>query len=217
VRTLATAAQRFREGDRALRSGIRRGDEIGFLSTAFDDMANEVEGVLAGLEEQVASRTRDLEEQRASLERALEDLKASTAARLALSETVRQLSTPVIKLYENVLVMPIIGSIDRERAEQIESSLLAGIEAHAAEEVLLDLTGVAIVDTQVAACLLRAARSAELLGASVTLVGITGRVAQSIIHLGVDLSGVQTRGDLQSGLIHALRKIGRGVRAARRG
>jgi rsbT co-antagonist protein RsbR len=69
----------------------------------------------------------------------------------------------------------------------------------------------------VAACLLRAARSAELLGASVTLVGITGRVAQSIIHLGVDLSGVQTRGDLQSGLIHALRKIGRGVRAARRG
>src|SRR6185369_10064906 len=78
VRMLATVAQRFRHGNRAHRSGIQRSDEIGVLSAAFDDMANEVERSL----EQVATRNRDLEEQRAALERALNDLQASAAARL---------------------------------------------------------------------------------------------------------------------------------------
>ena len=225
VQKLATAAQRFREGDRSLRSGLRRGDEIGVLSVTFDDMANEVDAILQGLEGQVASRTKDIEEQRAALAVALDELKTSTAelqtstaelqtstaARLALAETVKQLSTPVIKIHERVVLMPLVGTIDTERAALIERSLLEGIEAHGAEAVLLDLTGVAIVDAAVAAGLLRAARAAQLLGASVTLVGITGRVAQSIVRLEVDLSGISTRGDLQGGLTHALRELGLGV------
>jgi len=221
VQKLATAAQRFREGDRSLRSGIRRGDEIGVLSVTFDDMANEVEAILQGLEKQVASRTKDIEEQRAALEVALDELKTSTAelkasaaARLALAETVKQLSTPVIKIHERVVLMPLVGTIDTERAELIERSLLQGIEAHDAEAVLLDLTGVAVVDAAVAAGLLRAARAAQLLGASVTLVGITSRVAQSIVRLEVDLSGISTRGDLQGGLTHALRELGLGAAQA---
>jgi anti-anti-sigma factor len=184
----------------------------------FDDMANEVDAILQGLEKQVASRTKDIEEQRAALAVALDELKTSTAelqtstaARLALAETVKQLSTPVIKIHERVVLMPLVGTIDTERAELIERSLLEGIEAHGAEAVLLDLTGVAIVDAAVAAGLLRAARAAQLLGASVTLVGITGRVAQSIVRLEVDLSGISTRGDLQGGLTHALRELGLGV------
>jgi anti-anti-sigma factor len=209
VRALSAVATRFRGGDRTLRSRIHRTDEIGVLSAAFDDMATEVETVLQGLEGEVAVRTRDLEEQRARLQAALDELKAGTAARLALAETVKQLSTPVIKLYDRVIVMPIVGDIDAERAEQIERSLLAGIEAHGAEEVLLDLTGVAVVDEEVAAGLLRAAGAAQLLGASVTLVGITPKVARSIVHLEVDLSGVTTRADLQSGLLHAMARLGR--------
>lgn len=207
VRALAATAARLREGDRSQRSRIQRGDEMGVLSAAFDGMADEVEGLLQGLEGQVAARTHDLEEERARLQRALTDLEASTTARLALAETVRALSTPVSKLYDRVILMPLVGSIDAERADQIERSLLSGIEVHGAEEVLLDVTGVTLVDSEVAAGLLRAARAARLLGASVTLVGITPRTAQSIVDLGIDLEGVTTHADLQSGLIHALRRL----------
>nr|AYM54134.1 histidine kinase HAMP region domain protein [Chondromyces catenulatus] len=207
VHALAALAARLLKGDRSQRSRIQRRDEIGVLSAAFDAMADEVDGLLSGLEGQVAARTRDLEEERVQLERALKELEVSTEARVALAETVRALSTPVSKLYEGVLLMPIVGDIDAERAEQIQRSLLSGIEAHDAEQILLDLTGVATVDAEVAAGLLRAARAARLLGASVTLVGITARVAKSIVGLDIDLTGITTRADLQSGLVHALRSL----------
>ncbi len=158
IAALAVVAQRIRSGERGIRSGVRRNDEVGLLSTAFDDMATEVETILGGLEEQVAARTADLEAERSELARALSELEASTAARLLLAETVRDLSTPVIRIYEQILVLPLIGEIDAERAQQIETSLLAGIERHRATEVLLDLTGVPFVDTAVAAYLMRTAR-----------------------------------------------------------
>jgi anti-anti-sigma regulatory factor/HAMP domain-containing protein len=210
VQKLALTARRLRAGDRALRSGIRREDEIGVLATAFDEMADEIAQVLEGLEGQVASRTRELEAQRSELERALEELQTSTEARLALADTVKQLSTPVIKVYDRVIVMPLIGTIDGERAALIESSLLAGIVAHRASVVLLDLTGVAVVDAAIASYLLCTTRAAQLLGVSVALVGISARVAKSMVDLDVDLSRVATHADLQSGLLHALRTLGLG-------
>jgi anti-anti-sigma regulatory factor/HAMP domain-containing protein len=222
VKKLAMAAQRFRDGDRSLRSNIRRADEIGLLSRTFDDMADEVDTILKGLEEQVASRTADLEKQRADLEkqraelaRALEELQIGTAARLVLAETVRELSTPVIKLHDRIVVMPLVGNIDVERGQQIERSLLAGIAVHKAREVILDLTGVPIVDTQVAAGLIRGARAAQMLGAGVTIVGIGPDVAQSIVSLGIDFSGITTRADLQHGLLAALLRLGLVVCPAR--
>lgn len=203
---LATIAQRIRNGERGVRSQIRRNDEVGLLSTAFDDMANEIEAILSGLEGQVAARTADLEAERSELDRALSELQTSTAARLALAETVRDLSTPVIRVYEQILVLPLIGEIDAERAQQIQTSLLAGIERHRATEILLDLTGVPFVDTAVAAYLMRAARAAQLLGSGVTIVGISPSVARSLVHLRIDFSGIATSANLQSGLVHALRR-----------
>lgn len=208
VRELAVVAQHFRDGDRKLRSKIRRQDEVGLLALTFNDMANQVEAILSGLEAQVATRTAALEEQRSSLEEALKELKATTAARLELADTVRELSTPVLKLYDQVLVLPLIGTINSERAKQIESQLLIGIERHKAAEIILDITGVPFVDTSAADSLMRAARAAQLLGAGVTIVGITASVAQSIVHLGIDLSSVITRANLESGLAYALRKRG---------
>jgi anti-anti-sigma factor len=207
VKELALVAQRIRGGERTLRSQLRRKDELGLLSSAFNDMASEVEALLHGLEGQVAARTADLEAERGALEKALEELKLTTAARLALADRVRELATPVIKLYDRILVLPLIGHIDAERGRQIEGSLLMGIEQHGASEIILDLTGVPFVDTAVAASLLRAASAARLLGAGVTIVGITPRVAQSIVHLGVDFSGIATLANLQSGLLHALRRL----------
>jgi rsbT co-antagonist protein RsbR len=208
VQGLASVARRFRGGDRSTRSGLRRRDEIGLLAKTFDEMADEVDASMRGLEERVASRTADLEGERQALEDALRELKASSDARLALAETVRKLSTPVIKLHERILVMPLIGAIDPERARQIEGSLLEGIRANRADEVIVDLTGIPFVDEPVAASLLRASGAARMLGARVTFVGIQPGVAQSIVALGVDFAGITTRANLQRGLRAALRRVG---------
>jgi anti-anti-sigma factor len=212
VGALALVAQRIRNGERGIRSQIRSNDEVGLLSRAFDDMAIEIETMLSGLEGQVAARTADLEAERSELDRTLSELQSTTAARLALVETVRELSTPVIRIYEQIVVLPLIGEINAERARQIETSLLAGIERHRATEVLLDLTGVPFVDTAVAESLMRAARAAQLIGSGVTIVGISPRVAQSLVHLRVDFSGIATRANLQSGLVHALRRRNLSIR-----
>jgi anti-anti-sigma regulatory factor/HAMP domain-containing protein len=215
VQALASAARRFQSGDRSTRSGLQRRDEIGLLSRTFDGMADEVDATLRGLEGRVASRTAALEEERSALERAMAELKESTAARLALAETVRELSTPVIKLHDRILVMPLIGAIDADRARQIETSLLEGIRANRAEEVILDVTGILAVDADVAASLMRAIGAARMLGARVTLVGIRPGVALSVVELGLDFDGVEAHADLQEGLRAALRRLGSGARWGR--
>lgn len=215
VQRLAAVARLFRLGDRSLRSRLQRNDEVGVLARTFDEMADEVDALVRGLEEQVASRTAALEEERAALEKALEELKAGTEARLALAETVRKLSTPVIRLYDRLLLMPLVGDIDADRARQVERSLLEGIGASRAEEVLLDLTGVRAVDAAVAASLMRAAGAAQMLGARVTLVGIRPDVAQSIVSLDISFGSIATRANLQRGLIGSLRRLGLFVVRAR--
>ncbi len=117
---------------------------------------------------------------------------------------LRELSTPLIPLADGVVVMPLIGSIDSHRAQLIMETLLEGISTHQAEVAILDITGVPIVDTQVADALLRTARAARLLGAQVILTGIGGHIAQTLITLGADLSGLITLNNLQSGITYAL-------------
>jgi rsbT co-antagonist protein RsbR len=208
IQHLATIAGQFRQGQRSLRSRIRRRDEIGLLSTTFDDMADEVETSLDSLEDQVAHRTADLEQQRAVLSETLDDLRASTDERLSLMETIRQLSTPVIQVYERIILIPLIGMLDVARMQQIETAMLAGIEKSHAQKVILDLTGVPIIDSAVAKFLSRLPHLAQLLGAEVTMVGIAPEVAESLVHLGIDFSGTTTRSNLQSGVLYALRSLG---------
>jgi anti-anti-sigma regulatory factor/HAMP domain-containing protein len=208
IQQLASIAAQFRQGQRSRRSQIRSQDEIGLLSATFDDMADEVESMLNSLEDQVAERTADLEQQRAALSQTLDELRASTAERVALIETVKGLSTPVIRVYEHIILVPLIGSIDTARAAQIAAALLVGIEKYHARKVILDLTGVPIVDTSVAEYLSRWPRMAQLLGAQVIMVGITPEVAQSLVHLTADLSDVVTCADLQSGVLDALHSLG---------
>lgn len=113
------------------------------------------------------------------------------------------LSTPLIPMSEHVLVMPLIGSVDSHRAEQVLTTLLQGVSERGAHSVILDVTGVSVVDTQVADTLLRAARAVGLLGARVIMTGIRAEVAQTLIALGVDLSGIITCATLQSGIARA--------------
>ena len=106
---------------------------------------------------------------------------------------------------EGILVMPLIGVIDAGRAGLLVRSLLEGIERHHVDVVILDVTGVPLVETQVARALLGAARAARLLGARPVLVGLRPELAQTIVGLGIDLSGLVTRADLQIGVDYAVK------------
>jgi rsbT co-antagonist protein RsbR len=117
---------------------------------------------------------------------------------------LRELSTPLIPLSDEVLVLPLIGTIETQRAQQILETLLEGVSSHRVRTVIVDITGVVVVDTQVANVLLRAAQATRLLGAETILTGIRPEVAQTLVQLGADLSGLVTRSTLQSGITYAM-------------
>jgi rsbT co-antagonist protein RsbR len=128
--------------------------------------------------------------------------------------TLAEISTPVIRVYENVLVLPLVGAIDTERAHRIMEELLQGITRHQAEMVIIDITGVPLVDTAVANHLMQTIKAARLLGTRSILVGISSEVAQALVHLQIDLTGVVTRSNLQAGIEYALEQMGLGIAPA---
>jgi anti-anti-sigma regulatory factor len=119
-------------------------------------------------------------------------------------DTLRELSTPLIPITNEVMIMPLIGTIDSGRAQMVMESLLDGVARHQARLVILDITGVAVVDTQVAQAFIQAAQAVRLLGAQVMLTGIGPHIAQTLVSLGVDLGDMLTRGSLQAGIASAL-------------
>ncbi|WP_437934804.1 PAS domain-containing protein [Sorangium sp. So ce341] len=148
-------------------------------------------------------------------------LRHAEAERAALQEKIivaqqaalRELSTPLIPIADRVVAMTLVGTIDTARAAQIMETLLAGISNHGAHTAILDVTGVRAVDTHVADALTRTARAAQLLGTRVVLTGVGPDVAQTLVTLGVDLSGITTLGTLQSGIAYALRHTARSRQA----
>ena len=121
-----------------------------------------------------------------------------------------ELSTPLIQLNQATILMPLIGTIDSQRANGVITSLLDGVNEYKARVAILDLTGVPIVDTQVASALIRAAQAVRLLGAQVILTGIRPEIAQTLVALGVDLGEVVTRSNLQMAIEYALERAGWG-------
>jgi rsbT co-antagonist protein RsbR len=121
---------------------------------------------------------------------------------------IAELSAPIIPILRGILVLPLIGAINGRRAGAIMETLLSGVSQQGASVVLLDITGVPVVDTGVAQHLMQAAQAVRLLGAEIVLVGISPEIAQTIIQLGLDLSNLTTRSDLQAGLSYALQRLG---------
>jgi rsbT co-antagonist protein RsbR len=117
---------------------------------------------------------------------------------------IAELSTPLIPITDEILVMPIIGVMDSHRANQVMESLLDGLSSSRGKFAVIDITGVPVVDTHVANALIRAAHAARLLGADVILAGIRPEVAQTLVTLDADLTGITTRGTLQSAIAFAL-------------
>jgi len=124
---------------------------------------------------------------------------------------LQELSAPLIPVFDNITVMPLVGTIDTERAKRIMENLLQGVVKHRAEVVLIDITGVPVVDTMVAHHIIQASEAVRLVGAKCLLVGIRPEIAQTIVNLGIDLSQVITKNSLQKGIESALEMTNRQI------
>jgi rsbT co-antagonist protein RsbR len=122
-----------------------------------------------------------------------------------------ELSTPVVKLWEGVLALPMIGTLDSSRTQIVMESLLQRIVETGAEIAIIDITGVPTVDTLTAQHLLKTVTAARLMGAECIISGIRPQIAQTIVHLGVELSGVTTKATLADAFAVALQRLGLGV------
>src|SRR5215213_2810468 len=198
---------------------VRRQAEL--LRRANSELENEIaerrkaEDALRKVHEELEAR---VERRTVQLARANAELEAQGAERLRAEqdrarlreEVIRmqaamleELSTPLIPLSDAVVIMPLVGTIDSKRAEQILAVVSQGVVSKGARVAIIDITGVPAVDTHVASVLIRASQAVRLLGAEVVLTGIRSRVARALVELGVDLGGLVTRGSLQAGITYA--------------
>lgn len=174
---------------------IRPDGEIRFL-TSHGYLFRDVEGKplrLCGIVQDV-TETKRKEEERAAMQQQVID---------AQRESLRQLGAPIIPLAANTLAMPLVGTLTPERATIVTETLLHAVTERGAEFVILDVTGVPAVDTDVADGLLRVAQAVRLLGAEVALTGMQPGVARALVELGVDMSAYVTKADLQGGIAWA--------------
>ncbi len=128
---------------------------------------------------------------------------------------IRELSTPVLKVREQLVILPIIGALDDARAGQLTQQLLNGIRENRAKIVVVDITGVPAIDVSVANHLVQAVRASGLMGARVILTGLSAAIAQTLVDLGVDLSMIQSVGDLQGGIEEGERQLNYAVTRVR--
>lgn len=187
----AVLAVFFRRFGRALRDALTQ-------SLAREQQLDQLR---ATLETSVAERT-------AELRAALDEARAATNAQARLlaenmeqRAALRDMSVPVLPVDAQTLVMPLVGTLDDARLRDLQAQALRAIERTSAHQILLDITGVPVVDSHVAQGLLSVVQAARLLGAEAALIGISPEVAQAIVGLGLDLRGVRTYTDLQTALV----------------
>jgi anti-anti-sigma regulatory factor/HAMP domain-containing protein len=188
---LAETAMEIAAGDLERVAKVEREDEVGALARAFNHMTTQLRQMLRSEEERMVEHERLQQEVIEAQKRAIQEL-----------------STPIIPVMDRIIVMPLIGGIDTMRARDVTRSLLAGIQEHRAKVVILDITGVPVVDSGVASYLNRTIQAARLKGARAIVTGISDAVAETIVDLGIDWGGIETLSDLQTGLITALNSLG---------
>ncbi|NTV62957.1 MAG: STAS domain-containing protein [Oscillochloris sp.] len=157
------------------------------------------------LEVQVEQRTADLSSALATVEAQATTQQKLLAEVAQQREAIRELSVPVLPVTHDTLVMPLIGALDTTRLMTIQSQALQSIEQSAARRLLIDVTGVPIIDTQVAQGLIMTINAVRLLGAEAVLIGIRPEVAQTIVGLGLDMRGIRTTNDLQTAIAQTRR------------
>lgn len=211
IMLLRQGARRIGDGELDHRITLQGKNELVELAKEFNQMAADLQESQASieswgheLEDKVSERTRELGQ-------ALEQLQEQSQVRETLLRTIQEMGSPVIPLMQGVILIPLIGALDSERAQSVTESLLAGIEEQHSQVVIIDVTGLAMVDTAVARVLLHASQSARLLGAHCIMVGIGPEVAATMVHLGLDLDmgNFRTAATLQEGMMLAQRLLRR--------
>lgn len=150
--------------------------------------------------EEQRNTQRQMEAQQRELEEKLITIEMQASA-------IQELSTPVLQIWESVLVMPVIGVVDTQRSADIMERLLLEVSQKQARYVILDITGVEIVDTKTADHFIKIIKAAHLLGTNCVLTGIRPAVAQTLVEIGVDLTAIITLATLKDGLTECLRQI----------
>jgi anti-anti-sigma regulatory factor len=174
---------------------------------------SDIEDNLTGIEEAINILIDDLtyelkqsKKMRQELEGKLGKIEEQQRTIVRQQDDLLELSSPVSKVWDNILILPVIGTLDSQRTQIMMENLLQKIVDTGCTISILDITGVPTVDTQVANHLLKTVTSARLLGAECIISGISPAIAQTIVHLGIDLSAIKTKSTLQDAMIYAMRK-----------
>ncbi|HEY1013864.1 MAG TPA: STAS domain-containing protein [Herpetosiphonaceae bacterium] len=197
---LVATIEDFSGGNFSARAPIRRPDEIGALGEAFNAMAGTIERQQGSLVQLEVAETA-----RAEAEAARSEIAAQLATIESQRVALREMSVPILPLARHTMVMPLVGALDGERMHDVQQRALHEVAAQGSQRLIIDITGVPVVDSYVAQGLLQAARAIQLLGAEVVLVGIRPEVAQALVGLGISMESIVTRPTLQSGIEYAMR------------
>jgi anti-anti-sigma regulatory factor len=170
--------------------------------------AQEMNSYRRQLEQRIERQSEELNEALAAAEAYSDDLNRALEELRASHRVIRELSSPLVPVLQGVIVMSLIGPIDSQRAVVMTAEMLDGIERYDAHILILDITGVPVVDTQVARILLESARAAQLMGCQTVLTGIRPEIAQTMVELGIAGTDLVTRSELQGGIEYALEEMG---------
>lgn len=201
IQALRSSVTRFTHGEHSARASVMRQDEVGSLALAFNEMADTIAQQSAELRRQYDAAEAARLEAEAAQRRIAEQL-------AVISEqqgVIREMSVPVLPLSASVLVVPLVGALDTARLSLLQQQSLEAIERASARNLILDVTGVPVIDTQVAQGLLRVVQAARLLGAKVALAGVRPEVAQTMVSLGIALEWTVAYASLQSAIAQVSR------------
>lgn len=162
------------------------------------------EGALAAAKDALEAKVAELAQTNQALQAEMQERQRAESAVARQAREILELSTPVVQMWEGILALPLIGTLDSQRTQQVMDTLLQRIVQTNAHVVLVDITGVPAIDTETARHLVETISAVRLMGAQAVLTGVRPAIAQTLVHLGTDLSGVITRSSLDAGLRYAL-------------
>jgi len=192
-------------------SSVAAGDMEARINSEVEDDFTGVEEAIDLLINDLTDELQQREKTQKELEERLATIQEQQKTILQQQEDLLELSSPVIKVWDNVVVLPVIGTLDSRRTQIMMENLLQKIVDTSCTIAILDITGVPTIDTQVANHLIKTVTAARLLGAECIVSGISPAIAQTIVHLGIDLSSIQTRATLQESMRYAFQQNNQSV------
>ena len=187
-------------------ASVAAGDLEARIQTETEDDFSGIEAAIDLLINDLTEELRQREKVQKELESKLSKIQEQQKTILQQQEDLLELSSPVSKVWDNILILPVIGTLDSQRTQVMMENLLQKIVDTGCTISILDITGVPTVDTQVANHLLKTVTAARLLGAECIISGISPAIAQTIVHLGIDLSSIRTKATLQDAMIFAMKQ-----------